>query len=144
MVGPTCWAWMIQDCDGGGLWQQGPPSPFTFLIDVRAIKHEAYWSQPKYLNIIILCDGCVSHWIWILGRLVLCWWNKSDTWYMIPADYGIPVGMLIFSNWYPYPYWKLALPFMYGRVWTLVWAWDFIHTILAPQIFGPCNTSVWR
>jgi hypothetical protein len=33
---------------------------------------------------------------------------------------------VVFSNWYPYPYWKLALPFMYGRVWTLVWwAWDF-------------------
>ncbi len=57
MVGPTCWAWKIQDCDGG-LWQQGPPSPFTFLIDVQAIKHEAYWSQLKYLSIIILCDGC--------------------------------------------------------------------------------------
>ncbi len=31
----------------------------TFLIDVQAIKHEAYRSQLKYLNIIILCDGCV-------------------------------------------------------------------------------------
>jgi hypothetical protein len=90
MVGPTCWAWKIQDCDGG-LWQQGRPSPFTFLIDVQAIKHEAYWSQLKYLNIIILCDGCVSHWMWILSRLILCWWNKSDTWYMIPVEYCIPI-----------------------------------------------------
>jgi hypothetical protein len=70
---------------------------------------------------------CVSHWMWILDRLILCWWNKSDTWYIIPVDYRIPVGMSsVFSNWYPYPYWKLALPYSCnGRVWTLVWAWDF-------------------
>jgi hypothetical protein len=74
---------------------------------------------------IIPCDGCVSHWMWILDRLILCWWNKSDNWYMIPVDYCIPVGISFLKNWYPYPYWKLALPFMYGRVWTLVWAWDF-------------------
>jgi len=143
MVGPTCWELerfkiVMEDYDNKVVLH------LSFLIDVQATKHEAYWSQLEYLNIIeILCDGCVSHWMWILGRLIVL--MKQITHLIHDTRQLLHTSWLVccfFSNWYPHPCWKLAFTnscMVESRLWCEHEIF-FIHTILAPQIFGACNT----